>query len=128
MAKKIIVSKLKVGELDVNVFVENNEQLINKEIQPEGRMLADSEHLAFIYILDVEDDFIYLSFPEAVWSDLNIVINQSLPLFLHVNDAIRIPLIQFQEELQYLITNIEENSNYGNTMVKAVSQAFAIER
>lgn len=90
-------------------------------------MLADSDHLAFIYILDVEDDFIYVSFPETVWSHLNIALNRNLPLFLYTGDDSRISLLQFHEELLYFISNIEENSNYGKKMVDAVSHVFTIE-
>lgn len=128
MAHKIEVTKLAVGESEVNVFVDHTELLLHKQIQPEGRMLADSDHIAFVYILDVDDDFIYVSFPEAVWKNLNKVLSDSLPIFLNVNEEIRVPLIQFQEELQYFISNIEENSNYGESMVQAVSKAFTFTR
>lgn len=127
MAKKIEVTKLMITERDVSVFVDDNSALKDKHIQPEGRMLADSDHLAFIYILDVEEDFIYVSFPETVWSHLNIALNKNLPLFLYTDDDIRIPLLQFQEELLYFISNIAENSNYGKKMVDAVSHVFSIE-
>lgn len=128
MAHKIEVTKLAVGEREVNAFVDHTELLLHKQIQPEGRMLADSDHIAFVYILDVNDDFIYVSFPEVVWKNLNKVLSDSLPIFLNVNEEIRVPLIQFQEELQYFISNIEENSNYGESMVQAVSNAFTITR
>lgn len=128
MAHKIEVTKLAVGESEVNAFVDHTELLLHKQIQPEGRMLADSDHIAFVYILDVDDDFIYVSFPEAVWKNLNKVLSDSLPIFLNVNEEIRVPLIQFQEELQYFISNIEENSNYGESMVQAVSKAFTFTR
>ncbi|QOY34185.1 hypothetical protein AWH56_015770 [Anaerobacillus isosaccharinicus] len=128
MAHKIEVTKLAVDEREVNVFVDHTELLLHKQIQPEGRMLADSDHIAFVYILDVDDDFIYVSFPEAVWKNLNKVLSDSLPIFLNVNEEIRVPLIQFQEELQYFISNIEENSNYGESMVQAVSKAFTFTR
>ncbi|MCT8140384.1 hypothetical protein H1D32_23410 [Anaerobacillus sp. CMMVII] len=126
MAKKLEVSKLSIGERDVNVLVDNMEFLQNKLIQPEGRMLADSDHLAFVYILDVEDDFVYVSFPERIWDELNRVLKQHLPLFLSLSEDKRVPLTQFEEELQYLISNIEENSNYGKGMVHAVSKAFVV--
>jgi hypothetical protein len=124
MANKIEVEKLIVNERDVNVYVENPELLINKQIQPEGRLLADSERLSFIYILDVENDFIYISFPDTVWEELNTAFNKCLPLYLNINKDERVQLIQFQEELEYLLSNIQENSNYGQKMVQAVSNAF----
>lgn len=126
MAKKIEVINLQIDDREVKVFVGDQLLLVNKKIIPEGRMLADSDHLSFIYILDVEEDFIYLSFPENVWSDLNHTLQESLPVYLQINQDNRILLVQFQEELKYFIANIRENSNYGEKMVQAVSQCFSI--
>ncbi|OIJ10119.1 hypothetical protein BKP35_13465 [Anaerobacillus arseniciselenatis] len=127
MAKKIQVTKLAVDEREVKVFVSEQQFFTNKNIQAEGRMLADSDQLSFIYILDVEDDYIYVSFPKETWNDLNIALQKSLPLFLQVDEENRVPLIQFHEELQYFISNINENSNYGEKMVEVVSQFFTNE-
>lgn len=125
MATRIEVTRVQVEESEVKVFVNNKELEDIKGIKPEGRMLADSDNTAFIYILDVNDDFIYVSFQETVWSDLNKTLSNHLPLFLQIDDDTRIPLIQFEEELQYFISNIKENSNYGEKMVQAVSKAFS---
>ncbi len=127
MAQKIKVTKLTVDDREVKVFVDEQQLLTNKQIQPEGRMLADSDHLSFIYILDVEEDYIYVSFPDELWSDLNIALQKNLPFFLQIDEDTRIPLVQFQEELQYFISNINENSNYGEKMVEVVSKFFTNE-
>ncbi|OIJ18506.1 hypothetical protein BKP45_13140 [Anaerobacillus alkalidiazotrophicus] len=124
MAKKIEVTKIQLDDREGKVYVDQSDFLVDKKIQPEGRMLTDSEHLSFIYILDVEDDFIYVSFAEKFWNELNTATKKELPLFLQINETNRIPFIQFQEEFTYLLSNIQENSNYGERMVQAVNQTF----
>lgn len=124
MANKIEVSNIVVDEKEIKVFVNEKQLLVNKQVQPEGRMLVDSDQLSFIYILDVEDDFIYIQFPEQYWCDLENVLQKNLPVVLQVSDNERVTLIQFEEELQYYLSNIKENSNYGEKMVQAVNKWF----
>lgn len=126
MAKKIKVTHLQTDVREVKVFVENQFFLVNKKVEPEGRMLADSDLLSFLYILNVEEEFIYVEFPEDVWVDLNNALQKNLPIYLQIDIDIQIPLVQFHEELEYFIANIRENSNYGDKMVQAVSQCFII--
>ncbi|WNF35730.1 hypothetical protein RJD24_14890 [Bacillaceae bacterium IKA-2] len=126
MAKKINVRKIQTDDREVIVFVDDQLLLVNKKVEPEGRMLADSDHLSFLYILNVEEDFIYVNFPKNVWADLNIALQNKLPIFLQIDIDTRVPLILFHEELEYFIGNIRENSNYGESMVQAVSQCFII--
>ncbi|RXI98231.1 hypothetical protein DS745_18010 [Anaerobacillus alkaliphilus] len=126
MAQKLVVVDLNIGEADVNVLLEENELLKNSKITPEGRMLADSENVAFIYLLDVEDEFIYVSFPREIWVNLEKSYRQKLPLNIYIDEKTKVHLTEFHEELEYLISNIEENSNYGDNMVQAVSDIFKI--
>lgn len=126
MAQKINVTTLQMDDQEVKVYVEKQLLLSEKKIEPEGRMLADSDHLSFIYILDAEEDFIYVNFPENVWGDLNNALKKNVPIFLQIDNDNRIPLLLFHEELEYLIANIRGNSNYGEKMVQAVSQCFII--
>lgn len=126
MAKKINVTNLQTDGREVKVFVDDQFLLVDKKVEPEGRMLADSDHLSFLYILDVEEDFIYVNFPENVWGDLNNVLQNKLPIYLQIGTDTRILLIRLHEELEYFIGNIRENSNYGEKMVQAVSQCFII--
>lgn len=126
MTKKINVTKLQTDDREIIVFVDDQLLLVDKKVEPEGRMLADSDHLSFLYILNVEEDFIYVNFQKNVWGDLNIALQNKLPIYLQIDIDTRIPLILFHEELEYFIGNIRENSNYGERMVQAVSQCFII--
>ncbi len=126
MAQKLEVTNIQLNQTAANVSVADIEGFIHKKIMPEGRMLVDSENLAFIYILDVEEEFIYISFPVVVWEDIKNVLDEQLPLFIFVSEEVKIPLTMFHEELEFLISNIEENSNYGDSMVQAVSNIFKL--
>lgn len=124
MAQKIEVVKLMINEETVEVVINNTDFLTNKKIIPEGRMLADSDSLAFVYLLNVDDEFVYLSFPETVWKELHTAYQKKLPIVLQMNENDCITLTDFHEELSYFICNIEENSNYGVKMVSAVTAIF----
>lgn len=124
MTQKLKVSNVELKQSSLIVLLEENQLSLTKDIMAEGRMLADSDNLSFIYILDSSEDFIYISFPKQVWTVLNE--GQNLPVILKLSDKDTIELINFQDELQYLITNIDGNSNYGEEMVSAVSEAFSV--
>lgn len=126
MANKMEVTKLVIDDREVNIYVENPQFLWKKQVHPQGRMLVDSEHLSFIYILDVDGDFLYISFSKENWSDLNQCLIKDLPVFLQIDEETRLSLLQFHEELLYFISNIKENNNYGAKMVQAVSDIFTV--
>lgn len=118
------VTNLSINQHEANVYVDNLQLFENKQIQPTGRLLVDSASLAFIYILDIADEFVYLSFPNSLWNELKTILAKDFPLFLYINTECRVPLLQFKEEIEYLVANIEGNSNYGEKLVQAVSNVF----
>lgn len=50
-------------------------------------------------------------------------LEEKLPVYL-TNEENKIELINFYEELEYLISNIKGNSNYGDEMVTKVESTF----
>ncbi|MCL7749140.1 hypothetical protein [Halalkalibacter alkaliphilus] len=123
--KKLEVSKIVVekdqytaimqGEIDVELA---------ETLQAGGRMLVDSDGLAFIYILEDESAFYYVNFSQETWPQLREVLSQSATLALRLNKEIEIELSSIVEELSFLTDNIEGNSNYGEEMEKAVQEIF----
>ena len=88
-----------------------------------GQILVDSDSLAFIYLLEKENEYVYLEIPEKVWKDCKEAVDSNDALF--VKDANgEILLESFKEEIEYLIENIRGNGNYGEDMEKAVSSIF----
>ncbi|MEH7223945.1 hypothetical protein V7112_09000 [Bacillus sp. JJ1566] len=92
-------------------------------LRASGQMLVDSDSLAFIYKLENEQEFIYVSLPSAVWPSLKNVISEKQQVILHLEDN-ELELIYIIPELEYLLQNIEGNANYGDEMVELVENTF----
>jgi len=121
MPNKIEVTH--VTQQDNNLRLYINETIDDLDLKPSGRMLVDSDSLAFVYILENEDNFTYVSLPSSIWEDLKKVINGELRTVLLLGEK-EIVLEGIIEELQYLISNIEGNANYGEEMVGKVEEVF----
>jgi len=112
-----------VSKQDNTLRLHTNESTDVLDVRASGRMLVDSDSLAFIYILENDNEFTYVSLPTSIWHDLNKVIKEGLHtiLLLGNNELVLEGII---EELEYLISNIEGNSNYGEEMVEKVEDIF----
>ncbi len=98
-------------------------QFENVELKATGQMLVDSDSKSFIYILENDDQYIYVSLPEKIWPALQQILEHDDKVFLKVNGH-EIELTEIRAELLYLISNIEGNANYGDDMVKRVEEVF----
>ncbi|MFS0782857.1 hypothetical protein [Bacillus sp. 1P06AnD] len=92
-------------------------------IKPKGQMLVDSDQFALVYIIEYMDEYVYLSFGEGCWPALNNGMQAGLPVYVK-HSGKEIELIDFMEELAYLIDNIKDNANYGDEMGNKVEQVF----
>lgn len=106
------------------VKLSTKEDISVSQLQATGRMLVDSDNLAFIYILEYEDQYIYMSIPHHVWADLKQVDREGNIVKLNVNNE-QVELTSFKEELAYLIENIKGNANYGDEMVEKIEAVFS---
>ncbi|HWO98474.1 MAG TPA: hypothetical protein VNM45_19505 [Bacillus sp. (in: firmicutes)] len=94
-----------------------------KEIRDASQMITDSDNISFIYIIDINDQFVYVSIPERNWSQLKEALDHEYGVYLKLNDH-TLQLEGFLDELHYLVENIEGNANYGEKMVSAVEEIF----
>lgn len=94
------------------------------QIEPAGQVIVDSDQFAFIYLVEEGEEYSYISFPQELWSALVDVIRSEQNPYLKIADQ-TIELVNFNDELQTLLFNIEGNDNYGNKFVQAVEKAFA---
>ena len=101
-----------------------NEKLDTIQIQPAGQVLTDSDHLAFIYLVEEAGEYSYLYLPDDLWPALVRVLKTQQNPYLMLNEQ-KIELVNFTEELEMLLFNIEGNENYGKAFVEAVETAFA---
>lgn len=113
----------------LQVTIENNKLVLTSdfkhisEITPKGQMLVDSDRLAFIYIIEHENEYVWLSLPQELWEKVNEGRLDHLQVVLQ-NNKTYIELPNYMEELDYLIENIKDNGNYGDEMVTLVEKVF----
>lgn len=124
MRKKIFIEEVKKGDNKLLLIPKAHSFQLEKA-KAKNYMLADSDELAFIYILEIEEEFIYVSIPSSLWEELKEAIDQNVPMFLF-DGPVMLELSGMIEELSYLIENIDGNANYGEEMEKAVRQAFLL--
>ncbi|ABS21247.1 hypothetical protein ACRS6Y_04390 [Bacillus cytotoxicus] len=122
MQNKIQVKSVKERE-NALIFCAENTEIEVKELTARNHVLVDSDHLSFLYILENESSFVYVSIPHTCWEAMREAMQQDKKMFVHVNDM-EIELEQLKEELEYLIRNIEGNANYGEELVSAVEKVF----
>ncbi|MED1202530.1 hypothetical protein [Heyndrickxia acidicola] len=121
MRKKIYLTKATETKNALELSAENAVSLQN--IKGTGRVIVDSDSLAFVYLAEDDQDYTYIYLPEAVWPEVHAAIENQKTIEAIFKDG-RMELVQLKEELQYLIENIEGNSNYGEEMVSKVEAIF----
>lgn len=89
------------------------------------RLLVDSEALTFVYVLDSDDAFVQLRLPRQVWPVLKEAYEKEWDVYASLYEPIL--LAHFHEEMEYVLTNIPGNGNYGKEMVEAVEEIFQVQ-
>lgn len=110
----IYVTEMKYENEVLNVFTEAD----IKNCTAVSQMIVDSDDFSFIYLLDNGVDYVRLHFVSETWEMLKRYRNQKIVLneTLELND--------FYDELNYLISNIEGNNNYGKEFEAKVVETF----
>ncbi|MCA1062067.1 hypothetical protein QTG56_19760 [Rossellomorea sp. AcN35-11] len=88
-----------------------------------GQIIADSDRYAFVYLAENADEYVYLYLEESIWSELKTALKENSAVMAKSEDY-SLELVRFNEELDYLVSNIEGNGNYGDEMVKKVESVF----
>lgn len=125
MREKIYVEKAiknEKNEKNEVVLIVNNDFSI-KELSATGQVLVDSNELAFVYIVEKDESFVYIELTLNTWPILKEGLENNSEYKLSNGDE-TIVLPNLQEELLYLIDNIKGNSNYGEEMVTKVEECF----
>jgi Family of unknown function (UPF0738) len=122
MQKRIEISEMNTSNNQLELIAEKP-NFDTAGLQASGQMLVDSDSLAFIYKLENEKEFIYVSLPSSIWPSLKNVISEKQKVILHLEEN-ELELIDIIPELEYLLQNIEGNTNYGNEMVELVEKTF----
>ncbi|WDW09683.1 hypothetical protein [Priestia aryabhattai] len=94
-----------------------------EQLEDTKQMLVDSDNMSFVYVVDINDQFMYVGLSDNIWANLKHVLHKDMKVFLEINKEV-IELSAVKEELSYLISNIEGNVNYGDKMVARVEEVF----
>ncbi|MCM3569979.1 hypothetical protein [Neobacillus mesonae] len=119
MKQRITITNASITEMKLQLEVSDS----LRGLIPAGQILVDSEHCSFIYLMEDQEDYTYIVIPEQQWTVIKTGIDRTLPVYLKGTDQ-ELELVQFQEELDFIISNIKGNSNYGNEMVQKVEDIF----
>ena len=122
MRNVYIVSQYQAVHNEIHFILNEKKQL--SQLQPVGQVIVDSDNEAFLYIIEENDAYSYIGFPQTVWSQLVQMLKSGQKPYLKVEDGL-MPLGQFADELKGLLYNIVGNSNYGDRFVEAVEKEFA---
>lgn len=122
MREKFIVIKANTTDKkELTLLIEQGIKL--SEVKATGQMLVDSAEFSFVYVLEKNDEYTYLSIKEDIWPQLKQVMDSQSNVHLS-NSSEQIELVNFFEELEYLVENIKGNGNYGEEMVTKVEACF----
>lgn len=122
MREKIHVENVIRNEENEVILLVNNDFPVS-EIIATGQMLVDSSELAFVYIVEKNESFVYVKLGENTWPILKEELESNSDFKLS-NEKETSDLPNLREELMYLIDNIKGNSNYGEEMVTKVEACF----
>ena len=115
------ITIIKANMVESKLLLESNETIDG--LVPGEQILVDSDHYSFIYLMENQEDYTYIVLPEDFWPSLKAANELKIPVCLSFEEK-QIELINFHDELEYVISNIKGNSNYGNEMVTKVEEIF----
>jgi hypothetical protein len=121
MRKKIAFQKATIENETLILHTDQSELLKNTEAA--GQVIVDSDQFAFVYLAENPDEYVYLYLEENIWNDLKVALKEKMTIAAKA-DGVTLILEGLQEELEYLISNIEGNGNYGEEMVQKVESVF----
>ena len=119
MKKRITILNAIITE--EKLLLETNETI--NGLVPCEQILVDSDHYSFIYLMEQQEDYTYIVLPEQIWAYLKQALEEKMPAWISTTEQ-QIELINFHDELDYVINNIKGNSNYGSEMVTKVESLF----
>ena len=121
MRKLVEVQNGTISDNEIQFTIEAQEPA--EALEAAGRMIADSDGHAFVYLVDTGTDYIYAQFKENLWPAMLAALQRNEVPLLKWGKQI-MPMASYHEELWMLLENIEGNDNYGGAFSAAVEKAF----
>jgi hypothetical protein len=111
----------KQNKLYLNIFAEGQ---LSPNWKDSERMLVDSDGLAFIYVLENEEGFVYISIANRHWEEVKKAMEKNMAVFIQNESGEELQLTALLKEMEYLTENIKGNANYGQKMEEEVEKIF----
>jgi Family of unknown function (UPF0738) len=125
MRKMVEIKEINLNEQGLFLIIDN---LVNlAECHEIGTMIADSDQSSLLYIIEENEEFVYVTVPVEFWSRIKKANDQKLEVFIQIGEK-KLQLNNWNDELTYLIQNVEGNFNYGEEFVKQIQQVFLEEK
>lgn len=121
MRKKIEVIQANIENNEL--LLTTNDQLDLSKFKAVGQLLVDSDHVAFVYLVEEINDYTYIVLPTSIWPELKSALDHTMPVKL-MSGSQEFTLDGIHEELIFLIENIKGNSNYGKEMIEFIERTF----
>jgi Family of unknown function (UPF0738) len=113
------------NKLYLNVPAETTQEL--SRWKDSERMLVDSDGLAFIYVLENIEGFIYIAIGSSHWEEAKKALLERAAVVIRNEKGDELLLTAFSSEMDYLTENIQGNANYGQQMEDEVIKIFGAE-
>jgi hypothetical protein len=113
------------NKLYLNVPAETTQEL--SRWKDSERMLVDSDGLAFIYVLENIEGFIYIAIGCSHWEEAKKALLERAAVVIRNEKGDELLLTAFSSEMDYLTENIQGNANYGQQMEDEVIKIFGAE-
>ncbi|MGF2615371.1 hypothetical protein FZC84_18455 [Rossellomorea vietnamensis] len=121
MRKNIYLTRAEL--LEEKLILHSSERFSEQHLKPAGQVIVDSDNYSFVYLAESDEDYVLLHIQEGCWTALKEGFKQNIPVVANLGET-TFELEGLHHELDYLIENIEGNSNYGDEMVKKVESVF----
>lgn len=127
MRKMLTIEEIIQNENGLFLKIEDNETLNFDNCHEIGTMIADSEQNSLLYIIEENEEFVYITIPVTLWAHIKKANDQNQKVFLQSRDG-QLELNSWNDELTYLVQNVEGNFNYGEEFVKQIQKVFLEEK
>ena len=127
MPRRLNVQSTAWNENKLILLIQNESNKGISDWKDSERMLVDSDGLAFIYVLEDEEGFIYISIDNHHWNDLKIGLQKEADFVVQNDKGEELVLTAFSREMEFLTDNIQGNANYGQQMENEVIKVFGTE-
>lgn len=127
MRKMIPIKEITFNKENAMILnIEN--QALNLAICHEvGTMIADSEQGSLLYIIEENDEFVYVTIPKEFWTEIKKANDLKKDVFLQAGEG-TLALENWNNELSFLVQNVDGNFNYGEEFVKQIQSVFLEEK